>query len=119
MSQNLVGIIKKYQGKYYVFPETAEVVVSDAERYIGPPGEEGIYDSEHYETLPEEEWKRELEITDYSTLGPYNTLEAAMKESELDFYDGYFEYGLSCSDYIDEVKLVLTYEGKEVQNEII
>lgn len=94
MSQNLIGIVKEYKGKYYVFPEPAEEVVSD---------EQSNGDKVRY-----------LEITKPTTLGAYSSLEEAFSRAESDFFMGYFEYGLSCSDWIDDVKLVTTYQGKEV-----
>lgn len=97
MSQNLIGIVKEYKGKYYVFPEPAEELVSD-ERSNG--------DKVRY-----------LEITNPTTLGPYSSLEEVYKRAEFDFSMGYFEYGLSCSDWIDDVKLITTYNGKAVDEE--
>lgn len=114
MSQNLVGIAKKYKGKWYVFPETAEEVIGDKEKYIGPNDDTLLAEDKYWVKLPEDQWKRILEITSKCTLGPYNSLQEAIEKSQSDFFDGYFEYGVSTSDYIDDIKLVLTYNGKEV-----
>ena len=97
MSQNLIGIVKEYQDKYYVFPETAEEIVGDE--------------------LSNGEKVRYLEITNPTTLGPYSSLEEAYRCAEFDFFMGYFEYGLGCLNWIDDVKLVLTYLGKVVGEE--
>lgn len=94
MSQNLIGIIKKYQDKYYVFPENAEEIIGDE--------------------LLNGEKVRYLEITNSATLGPYSSLEEMYKCAESDFFMGYFEYGLACLDWLGDVKLVLTYNGKAV-----
>ena len=117
MSQNLVGIAKKYKGKWYVFPETAEEVVGDKEKYIGPDDDVLLADNKYWVKKPRSEWKRELDLDSRCTLGPYDSLEEAIEESPSDFFDGYFEYGVSASDYIDDIKLVLVKDGKEVEED--
>lgn len=117
MSQNLVGIAKKYKGKWYVFPETAEEVLGDKYKYVGPDNDIELGKDKYWIQLPEEEWKRILEITSMSTLGPYNSLQEAIEKSPSDFFDGYFEYGVSTMDYIDGIPLVLTYSGEEVEED--
>ena len=119
MSQNVVGVVKKYKGKYYVFPETAEATVSDTCAYVGPERKEtdNVFNLDDYVELPQSEWKRHLEITDKMTLGPYDTLDEAVKKSQDDFFDGYFEHGVQGLDEIDGVRLILTYKGKEVEED--
>lgn len=117
MSQNLIGVIKRYNGKYYVFPEEAEAVVTDTEKYIGPDNDLDLAKDKYWVKKPKDQWKRELEITSSSTLGPYDTYKEAVEKSQTDFFDGYFEYGVANIDYIDDIKLVLTYKGKEVEED--
>lgn len=117
MSQNLIGIAKKYKGKWYVFPETAEEVVGDKEKYIGPDDDTCLGENKYWIQLPKDQWKRILEITSNCTLGPYDSLQEAIEKSPTDFFDGYFEYGVSTSDYIDDIKLVLSYDGEEVKED--
>lgn len=113
MSQNLVGVIKRFQGKYYLFPEVAEATVGDTQRYIGPPGQQYIHEDGYYENLPEEEWERELEIT--QAIGPFSTWNEAVRVGDKEYE--YFEYGYHDLDMIDGVKLVLTYNGNPVKSD--
>ena len=121
MSQNMIGFAKKYNGEWYVFPEEAEICVSETS-FIPPEAYDsnGEVDWEKVDwdkvvELPQVEWKRNLEITSPNTLGPYATLEQALSQAESDFDElfGYFEYGIVLSDNFDGVRLVLTFKGVE------
>lgn len=118
MSQNLIGVIKKYKNKWYVFPEPAEAVLSDT---ITNPEilNKKEFTWDEVKEKPESEWERILEITNPSTLGPYDSLEECMNKAETDFDPMFgFEYGLSTATMIDGVKLILTYKNEPVEDEI-
>lgn len=88
MSQNLVGVVKAYKGKWYLWPEVFEEVVGDEENGN----------------------KRYLSIKD--AFGPYNDQLEAMQKGEKEFNKKYreqgFEYGVGNYDKIDGIKLVVT-----------
>lgn len=113
MSQNLVGVIKKFRDKYYLFPEVAEATVGDTQEYIGPPGQQYIHEDNYYRNLPEGEWKRELEIT--QAMGPFSTWNEAVKAGNEEYE--YFEYGYQDLSMIDGVKLILTLDGVPVKSD--
>lgn len=95
MSANNIGVLRKYKGNWYVFDETAEEVVGDRENGN----------------------KRYLEITDKLTQGPYKSLDEAYKKAEQESLIGEFEYGLHHVKELDGIKFVLTYKGKEVEDD--
>lgn len=95
MSANNIGILKKYDGSWYVFDTTAEEVVGDEENGN----------------------KRYLEITDKNTLGPYPSEDIARDQAPEDSILGYFEYGVTRLIELEGVKLVLTYESREVEED--
>lgn len=94
MSQNLVGVIKEHKGKYYLWPETFEEVVGDAENGN----------------------KRYLYTKD--AFGPYDSYEQAEEQGTKDFNKKYgeygFEYGTGNYNVIDGVRLVVV-EGAECE----
>lgn len=88
MSQNLVGVVKEYKGKWYLWPETFEEVVGDAENG----------------------YQRFLSIK--NAFGPYKDQIEAINKGQKEFnkkYNEYgFEYGVGNYSEIDGVKLVVT-----------